>query len=145
MVYAEHMPLFLRGISQTSPAAVAGVTDMRKGFDGLAALVQTALAGDPFSGQKRSVATSPAAKSTMPTTPLYRRSNPGEARPGLDACGPMYAMIVQPAASSRRRCGSVTRRIARAPRPQGHLKPFAGTLQADGYGRASVMPQPMQA
>ena len=50
MVYAEHMPLFLRGISQTSPAAVAGVTDMRKGFDGLAALVQTALADDPFSG-----------------------------------------------------------------------------------------------
>jgi transposase len=29
---------------------VAGVTDMRKGFDGLAALVQTALADDPFSG-----------------------------------------------------------------------------------------------
>jgi transposase len=29
----------------------AGVTDMRKGFDGLAALVQTQLAEDPFSGQ----------------------------------------------------------------------------------------------
>jgi len=29
---------------------VAGVTDMRKSFDGLAALVQTALADDPFSG-----------------------------------------------------------------------------------------------
>ena len=29
---------------------VAGVTDMRKGFDGLAALVQTAIAADPFSG-----------------------------------------------------------------------------------------------
>ncbi len=28
----------------------AGVTDMRKGFDGLAALVQTQLAEDPFSG-----------------------------------------------------------------------------------------------
>ncbi len=28
----------------------AGVTDMRKGMDGLAALVQTALAEDPFSG-----------------------------------------------------------------------------------------------
>ena len=28
----------------------AGVTDMRKGFDGLAALVQTALALDPYSG-----------------------------------------------------------------------------------------------
>jgi transposase len=28
----------------------AGVTDMRKGFDGLAALVQGALAEDPFSG-----------------------------------------------------------------------------------------------
>lgn len=27
-----------------------GVTDMRKGFDGLAALVQTALALDPYSG-----------------------------------------------------------------------------------------------
>jgi transposase len=30
---------------------VAGVTDMRKGFDGLAAIVQTALSEDPFSGQ----------------------------------------------------------------------------------------------
>lgn len=30
---------------------VAGVTDMRKGFDGLAALVQQALAENPFSGQ----------------------------------------------------------------------------------------------
>lgn len=29
---------------------VAGVTDMRRGFDGLAAQVQTALARDPFSG-----------------------------------------------------------------------------------------------
>ncbi len=29
----------------------AGITDMRKGFDGLAALVQTQLALDPFSGQ----------------------------------------------------------------------------------------------
>lgn len=28
-----------------------GVTDMRRGFDGLAALVQTQLATDPFSGQ----------------------------------------------------------------------------------------------
>jgi transposase len=28
----------------------AGVTDMRKGMDGLAALAQTALAEDPFSG-----------------------------------------------------------------------------------------------
>ena len=28
----------------------AGHTDMRKGFDGLAALVQTALADDPFNG-----------------------------------------------------------------------------------------------
>ena len=28
----------------------AGVTDMRKGFDGLAALVQTVLAQDPYSG-----------------------------------------------------------------------------------------------
>ncbi len=30
---------------------VAGVTDMRKGFDGLAAIVQTALSENPFSGQ----------------------------------------------------------------------------------------------
>ena len=30
---------------------VAGVTDMRKGFDGLAAMVSQALARDPFSGQ----------------------------------------------------------------------------------------------
>jgi len=30
---------------------VAGVTDMRRGFDGLAALVQTQLAKDPFGGQ----------------------------------------------------------------------------------------------
>lgn len=29
----------------------AGVTDMRRGFDGLAALVQTHLEADPFSGQ----------------------------------------------------------------------------------------------
>jgi transposase len=29
---------------------VAGVTDMRKGFDGLAAQVQTAVREDPFSG-----------------------------------------------------------------------------------------------
>jgi hypothetical protein len=29
----------------------AGVTDMRKGFDGLAALVQQHLGQDPFSGQ----------------------------------------------------------------------------------------------
>ena len=28
----------------------AGVTDMRKGFDGLSALVQTTLAHNPFSG-----------------------------------------------------------------------------------------------
>lgn len=28
----------------------AGLTDMRKGFDGLAALIQEALAEDPFSG-----------------------------------------------------------------------------------------------
>jgi transposase len=39
----------------TVPAGVRvylalGPTDMRKGFDGLAALVQTALAQDPFSG-----------------------------------------------------------------------------------------------
>lgn len=30
---------------------VCGVTDMRKGFDGLAALIQVALSEDPFSGQ----------------------------------------------------------------------------------------------
>lgn len=30
---------------------VAGVTDMRKGYDGLSALVQTALNENPFSGQ----------------------------------------------------------------------------------------------
>ena len=30
---------------------VAGATDMRKGFDGLAALVQMQLTEDPFSGQ----------------------------------------------------------------------------------------------
>jgi len=30
---------------------VAGVTDMRRGFDGLCALVQTALKESPFSGQ----------------------------------------------------------------------------------------------
>jgi transposase len=30
---------------------VAGATDMRKGFDGLSALVQSALSREPFSGQ----------------------------------------------------------------------------------------------
>ena len=30
---------------------VAGVTDLRRGFVGLAGMVQTALANDPFSGQ----------------------------------------------------------------------------------------------
>jgi transposase len=30
---------------------VCGVTDMRKGFDGLAALIQLQLCADPFSGQ----------------------------------------------------------------------------------------------
>ena len=30
---------------------VAGVTDMRRGIDGLCALVQSALSGDPFGGQ----------------------------------------------------------------------------------------------
>ncbi len=29
----------------------SGITDMRRGFDGLAALVQTQLSADPFSGQ----------------------------------------------------------------------------------------------
>ena len=37
--------------SQTRIWIAAGVTDMRKGFDGLAALVQTQLAENPFSGQ----------------------------------------------------------------------------------------------
>ncbi len=30
---------------------VAGVTDMRRGFDGLAAVVQTKLANNPYGGQ----------------------------------------------------------------------------------------------
>ena len=37
--------------SDTRIWLVAGATDMRRGFDGLAALVQTQLAEDPFSGQ----------------------------------------------------------------------------------------------
>ena len=36
--------------SNTRVWIVAGHTDMRKGFDGLAALVQTALAANPFCG-----------------------------------------------------------------------------------------------
>ena len=36
--------------SGTRVCLVAGRTDMRKGFDGLAALVQTALAENPFCG-----------------------------------------------------------------------------------------------
>ena len=36
--------------SSTRVWIVAGHTDMRKGFDGLAALVQTALAENPFCG-----------------------------------------------------------------------------------------------
>ena len=47
---------------------VAGHTDMRKGFDGLAALVQTALAGNPFCGHvfvfRRSPTFQPAPNST---------------------------------------------------------------------------------
>ena len=34
----------------------AGVTDMRKGMDGLSALVQTTLADNPFSGHSSSSA-----------------------------------------------------------------------------------------
>jgi transposase len=37
--------------SETRIWLVAGSTDMRRGFDGLAALVQTQLHDDPFSGQ----------------------------------------------------------------------------------------------
>lgn len=37
--------------SDTRIWLVAGATDMRRGFDGLAALVQTQLAEDPLSGQ----------------------------------------------------------------------------------------------
>lgn len=37
--------------SGTRVWVAAGVTDMRKGMDGLAALVQTALEENPFSGQ----------------------------------------------------------------------------------------------
>ena len=37
--------------SDTRIWLVAGATDMRRGFDGLSALVQTQLAEDPFSGQ----------------------------------------------------------------------------------------------
>ncbi len=37
--------------AQTRVWLVAGVTDMRRGFDGLAAMVQQALERDPFSGQ----------------------------------------------------------------------------------------------
>jgi transposase len=37
--------------SGTRVWVAAGVTDMRKGMDGLAALVQTTLAENPFSGQ----------------------------------------------------------------------------------------------
>jgi transposase len=37
--------------SGTHVWVAAGVTDMRKGMDGLAALVQTTLAENPFSGQ----------------------------------------------------------------------------------------------
>jgi transposase len=37
--------------SETRIWLVAGATDMRRGFDGLAALVQTQLLEDPFSGQ----------------------------------------------------------------------------------------------
>ena len=37
--------------ARTKVWLACGVTDMRKGFDGLAALVQLALNEDPFSGQ----------------------------------------------------------------------------------------------
>jgi transposase len=37
-------------VGDTRVWLVAGITDMRKGFDGLAALVATALQDDPYSG-----------------------------------------------------------------------------------------------
>jgi transposase len=43
-------PLMLGPPPGTRVFLACGVTDMRKGFDGLAALVQTVLAQDPFSG-----------------------------------------------------------------------------------------------
>jgi len=41
----------IRPSGMTRVWIAAGVTDLRKGFDGLSALVQTQLAQDPFSGQ----------------------------------------------------------------------------------------------
>jgi transposase len=52
----------------------AGHTDMRKGFDGLAALVQTALADNPFCGHvfvfrgRRGHSRPPSAARTTPST-----------------------------------------------------------------------------
>jgi transposase len=57
MIGPRSGPMLQQAVSALAPPPgvrvwlAAGVTDMRKGFDGLAALVQQTLSLDPFSGQ----------------------------------------------------------------------------------------------
>lgn len=105
----------------------AGVTDMRRGFDGLAALVQTQLEADPFSGQS-----------------FAFRGRRGDRIKLLWWDGDGLCLFckrleqgrfVWPQAIS----GSVPLTwFAYSPdrkgqHPRAHLKSFSGILQADGY------------
>ena len=71
--------------------------------------------------------------SCTPTTARCRCWSRAAARPGPDGCGRMCAMTGRAAAPIRRRCCFAIRPIARASMPRGHLKSFAGVLQADAY------------
>ena len=55
------------------------------------------------------------------------------AKPKPGGCGPTCAMIAPRETRRRQRCGSPTRRIAKASIRKQHLSNFTGTLQADGY------------
>src|SRR6516165_4265764 len=82
----------------------AGATDMRKGFDSLAAQAQTVLGQDPFSGQPPPI--SVVTVFARITTPTQRQPAP-EARPaerGSSAVKPPQVLMVRiqsPPAESR--------------------------------------------
>ena len=66
-----------------------------------------------------------APRSCTPTTRRCRCCARGGARPSKGDCGPTCAMTGRPGARSRRRCGSSTRRIARASIRERICKPSA--------------------